>query len=1129
MAVWVLVLSSAAFNERARAQLFEAQLTGTIQDASGGVVPDARVQITNVATGVTYTAASNETGVYRFAAVTPAQYHITCIKTGFKRFEQSTITLQVDQVLQLNIALETGQVSDSVVVSAEPPPLETASSSLSQVVTTRSIESLPLNVRDPFALVALTPGVQLGTNFGNGGNKDIGRNFFKSDFYVGGSRSGSQEILIDGAPNTTVDANKGIIDPPVDSMQEFSVQATSFNAQFGRTSGAVINMVTKSGGNSFHGLAYDFERHSVLDANSFFSNLAGQPLLTFQRHQFGGNVGGPVLKNKWFFFGDYEGLRQGYPITFTDTVPTPLQRQGDFSKTFAENGAVIQIYDPTTLQTLADGSRQRSPFPGNGIPLTRFDPVSAATVKLYPLANTAGNAITNQNNYTYSTTSFFNSDKYDVRSDFDVAGGTHMFARVSHQMDARFTAGSLPAPIGGGVTINDTYTHIVADATHVFSPSLVADLNLSFGRALAFQKGASFGFDLAGLGFAPGFAKSVSPQFPVFTISDVTGTNSTGAIVQSQPRNIYSMLGSVSLQRSTHSLKFGGDLRFLHFNENANSIPSGSFSFARGFTQGPNPSQASATAGFGLASFFLGNAASGSVTAITPFSTEGLYYAFYAQDDWKVTRRLTLNIGLRWDVTIGNREKYDRLAYFDPNATSPIASAAGLPNLRGTLVWIGQRNPSYTQATDWHDFGPRFGFAYSLDKNTVIRGGYGIFYLPHAVQGNGGGAIEAQQTTTLVSSIDGLTPANNLNNPFPQGVVPPANDRNPLANIGTALTAPEHEFRSGYSQTWSFNVQRGLPGGVVVDAHYWGMKGTRLFADAGNTNASVTFGFNINQLPDQYLALGTHLNDLVPNPFYHVITTGALSGTTISRQQSLLPFPQYTSISQVFQPSGASNYHAGTIQAEKRLSSVLTFLGSYTRSKALDDLKSPLTIYKRSLDRSLSSFDVPNQLRLSFVYFLPFGKDRAHGKHMNPFFDALVGGWDFDGIINLQSGYPISISRSAVNNGHSAKLDNPSLAAWFNTSVFTNTPAFTYGNVGPYLPDVRTDWVRNIDTVLVKKFGFAVAEHNVTAQFRFEVYNLFNTPQFGAPGGTIGSQTFGVVSTLANAPRDIQIGLKLAF
>jgi Carboxypeptidase regulatory-like domain len=362
----------------------QGQITGVVHDKSGGVIPRVQLSAVDVNSGAKYNAVSNDVGVYRFPALPPSQYKLSAGLQGFKTFSEGPITLQVNQTYDLEITLEPGAVTETVTVSAEAAPLETANSTLGQVVTTRSILALPLNVRDPFALVGLTPGVTFGPNFGNGGGKDVGRNFFKSDFNVGGGRSGSQEILLDGAPNTTPDINRGIINPPVDSVQEFKVQANSYDAEFGRTSGGVINMVTKSGTNDYHGVAYDFERHSNLDANDFFNNRAGRALTSFQRHQFGGNVGGPILKNKWFLFGDYEGLRQGYPNSVISTVPTALQRQGNFSQTFAANGALIAVYDPDTLTTLPDGSRQRTPFAGNIIPSNRFDPVAAKTPRSFP-------------------------------------------------------------------------------------------------------------------------------------------------------------------------------------------------------------------------------------------------------------------------------------------------------------------------------------------------------------------------------------------------------------------------------------------------------------------------------------------------------------------------------------------------------------------------------------------------------------------------------------------------------------------------------------------------------------------------------------------------------------------------
>jgi hypothetical protein len=1101
------------------AQVFNAQVTGEVTDATGALVPNARLTMTNLATKTAVTTTTTAAGVYRFPNLAPAEYKLNCVVAGFKNFEQGPITLQVNQTLEVNIRLQTGDATEQVTVSAAPPALETESSTLGQIVTTRSIENLPLNIRDAFALVALTPGVVLGSNFGNGGGSDVGRNFFKSDFNVGGGRSGSQEILLDGAPDTTPDINRGVINPPVDSVQEFKVQANSFDAQFGRTSGGIVNMITKSGTSTWHGVGYDFERHSVMDANSFFNNRSGLPKQSFQRHQFGANAGGPVWKAKWFVFGDYEGLRQAYPASTINTVPTVLQRTGDFSQTFAGNGALIQIYDPNTLVSLPDGTRQRSAFPGNVIPSNRINPVGAAVLAAYPTPNLPGNAVTGASNYIFASKSVTNGDKYDIRNDINFNENNRMFVRFSRQEDARLVPGTMPLPVGGGRQTSDHYTQAMADATHVFSTNTVADVSFSFTRALAYQFGRSQGFDLSTLKLPASYISQVVAQFPVFSPSDAVATsNGADSFVQFQPRNVWAVLGSLFHQKGRHALKIGGDIRLLHFNEGQNSNASGNFSFSRLFTQGPNPTQASTNGGNGVASLLLGDASGGSLIRINPISTQSTYYALYFQDDWRLTSRLTINLGVRWDVGIGDREKYNRLAYFDPYAASPLAAGAGLPGLKGALGWIGQGNPGNQQSTDWRNIQPRAGFAYSVTPKTVVRGGYGIFFLPRNVQGNGDGAVEAVRTTSMVATQDNLNPATTMSNPFPAGLLPPLNDRDPLANTGSSVAAPVYTFRNGYSQTWSFGAQRQLPWGLVADAHYWGSKSTRL-----------QVSWNINQLPDQYLSLGTRLNDLVPNPFASQGLGGVLSGATISRQQSLLPFPQYTGVSQVFVSAGNSTYQAGTIQLEKRLSAKLTLLGAYTRSKAIDDVRTPQEFYNRRLEKGLSAFDAPNQFRLSGVYNLPFGRDRSFGKGMNPVLNAILGDWDINGILGIQSGQPIGIGRPAVNNGKSAHLDNPTIAKWFDTSVFSVAPSFTFGTVGPVLPDVRTDAQRNLDAVLSKNFSLHVKERTVRAQFRSEFYNVTNHPQFAGPNTSVSSLSFGIVTAQNNNPRDIQLGLKLSF
>lgn len=1107
------------FSGRLFAQTFQAQVTGTVQDPSGAAVPGATVTMVNISTGASVSAISNPNGVYRVLSVPAGNWKLTATAKGFQSFVQSPIVLQVAQVLTLNLHLQVGTVTQEVVASSAPPVLETQTATLGQVVTGRSIANLPLNVRDPMALIALTPGVVIGHSFGaGGGGTDVGRNFFKSDFTVGGGRSGSQEILLDGAPDTTPDVNRGVIDPPVDSVQEFKVQANSYSADFGRTTGGVVNIITKSGSNAFHGEVYDFERNSVFDANNFFNDRSSIKKPSFKRHQFGGNYGGPILHKKLFLFTDFEGLRQGVPMTSISTVPTDLQRQGDFSQTFTSAGKLIQIYDPGSVQQLPDGSYQRSAFANNTIPGNLINPVAAAILKRYPAPNLPGDPVTGQHNYIFASNETTDSNKFDVRVDNDLTQDSHVFVRISHQWDTRVVPGNLPLPIGGGRSTSDKFDQDAVDLTHTFTPNLVSEWQVSFTRALAAQVGLSNGFDLKSLGFAGNYATAAVAQFPELDTSDVTGTSTSGTpILQYQPRNVLAFHGNINWAHGAQIIKAGFESRILDFNEGQNGVPAGQFSFNRQYTQGPNPLQASAVAGYGLADFLLGDASSGQIMSIQPISTRALYHAFYLQDDWTVSSRLTLNLGLRYDLTMGNREKYNRLAYLDLNSPNPQGPLVGLPNLTGMLRWTGDGIKDQ-QVTDYDDFAPRIGFAYRAGDNTAIRGGYGIFYIPTNVQGLGQGAIEAFRSTPYVSSIDGINPTGVFSNPFPQGILPAVTDRNPLANEGTSISAPLHQNSIGYAQLWSFGVERQM-GSVVLGATYWGNKGTRL----------LTGSWNLDQLPDQYLALGSALNQTVANPFFGVIPSGPLSGPKISRKQSLLPYPQYTGVYATNLMEGNSTYHAFTFSVEKRAGQDLTFMGSYTIAKGIDDIGSPLDVYQRKAEKAVSSFDVPQHLVFSYVYSLPFGRGHKLGGNAGSWLNMVIGGWKYDGIITLQGGQPISISRPSVNNGQSAHLDSPSLAQWFNTSVFSTAPAYTFGNVGPRLADVRTDGVSNVDFVLLKDFTVTGGEHPVRAQFRGEFFNAFNTPQFGAPNGSITSSAFGTISSQANNPRDVQFGLKLMF
>lgn len=1092
-------------------QANQSALVGIVHDPTGAVMPGAKITVRNKGTSAVVEGMSDASGHYRISSLLPGSYVVEFTHQGFQTETQNDVVLNVAQVLEIDPALKTGDVTEVVQVDTTPTPLDTSTATISDVVPARSIEGLPLNVRDPFALVGLTPGVQFGGNFGSGGATDVGRGFYRDDFNVGGGRSGFQEILLDGAPNTTGDRNLNIIDPPVDSLQEFRVQAASYDAQYGRTSGAVVNVVTKSGTNSFHGVAYDFERHNNIEAKPYFTRPGTKPA-SFARHQFGGDLGGFLWRDRAFFFVDYEGLRQGYPIIQNSIVPTALQRAGDFSQTLSSTGAQITIYDPNTLV----GNTRRA-FPGNRI--SRIDPVAAAVIALYPLPNVTG---ISAYNYTFSGKSITNTDKYDIRVDAELTAKTRMFVRYSRQQDTRLGVGSLPLPIGGGRSVQDHFTQAVVDLNRVFTQTLVADVQFSFGRALGAQLGRSNGFDLSSIKLPSNFTSVAAPQFPVFNIGDITGTsNGSDAIVSVQPRNVYATLGTVYYQAGRHALKFGGDFRNLYFNEGQNSQPAGVFNFNRGYTQGPTATQSSSTSGFGLASFLLGDAASGTIIRNNRLSTQGRYAAVFAQDDWRVNDRLTLNLGLRYDVGIGDREKYNKLAWFDPDAPSPVAVQAGLAGLKGAIRWVGQGNDLNQQSTDWSNLGPRFGFAYKLIEKLVLRGGYGIFYYPRLIAGTGGGAIEAVQSTTMnATTNNGITPADTLSNPYPAGVLAPLNDRSLLANLGQALQIPTHDsFKNGYSQLYSLGIQEDLGHGFVLDVHYWGNKGTHIL----NT-------YNVNQLPDQYLSLGTALNQQVPNPFYGIVTTGLLSQKTISRQQSLVPFPQYQGISNVYAPKAAASYNAFTVQVDKRISSGFTLLANYTWSKAMDNVRTPLDTYNPYVEWSYSPFHIPHQAKISFVYALPYGHDRLFGKDHPSIVTAILGDWDLSSIVNLQSGLPVSISRPAVQvSGVNPKLNHPTLAAWFNTAAFTPAPAFTFGNVGPYLRDVRTQPIHNLDAVLSKNFTIIPGDHKVTGTLRAEVFNITNTPQFGFPNNNVTSNSFGTVSSVLNSARELQFAFKLRF
>ncbi|MCW5962761.1 MAG: TonB-dependent receptor [Bryobacterales bacterium] len=1102
-------------------QTSSSQITGTVTDQSGAVMVGVKVMSTSLTTNITNEAVTNEQGLFRFFLV-PGSYRIQAEMGGFKGFSLSPVPVQVDEIRRVDISMNLGESTEIVEVSAQATAIETENASVGEVVTERSVQELPLAIRDTFGLVTLTAGVVTGGNFGEGGATEVGRPQFRTDFKIGGGRALGTDVLFDGAANSGADGNFAAYVPPAFSTQEFKVQVNSYSAEYGRTTGGVVTMVSKSGTNQYRGMLYEFHRNAPLDANNFFANRAGRDRPAFIRHQFGANIGGPVpgLKDKTFFFYSYEGLRQGVPFAQLRTVPTDIQRQGDFSQTRNFNGQQVVIYDPNTLQQVGNAFT-RTPFPNNLIPAARRNEVAMRMLNLFPQANAPGDQFTNANNYSLNAKQVARTNNNNLRIDHNWNNNHRTMGRVSTVYF--LNTDPLPFESFPAALNDDSAWNFLVGHTYTITPTTILDIRLNYTRHETLEVSPSNGFDLASLGLPQSYKDAAQPFIPNINPAGMTGIGRNRNLIQ--PRETPSGQAILNKQFGSHLLKIGAEVRRPQFNVNRNLNASGTFNFGTNFTQGPNPLQASQTAGFGLASMMLGLGSGGSMFITTPYSIYRWYYAGYIQDDWKVSRKLTVNLGLRYDLNVGTQERYDRLNSLELNAPSPL-QVPGM-NLRGFLEFRGQGVDRSITRTDRNDFAPRIGLAYQLNQDTVIRAGYGIFYTP-LLTINGVGTLGLDAETPWVATIDGgLTPENTLSNPYPQGFVLPSTDRNPLTNVGLAINSSTRDDRTGYSQQWSFGIQRMLPQDTLIEVGYLGNKGSKLmFGDP----------WQLNWLPNELLALGAQLNQQVDNPFFGIIESGPLSGPRISRRQSLLPYPQYTGVNREFAAAASSIYHAMTVRMEKRTRVGLTLLGSYTVSKQIDDSSTQrgfldhapgiLDMENLRLERSVSSFDVPQRLVASFVYDMPFGRGKALGSNMPKALDFALGGWVIAGIATFQSGLPIAVSRPSLNNGTSAKLDNPTIDRWFDTSVFSAAPAFTFGNVGRLLPDVRGDGLHNLDFNISKNFFI---KERYRFQLRGEAFNLTNTPTFGLPVGGVTNANFGRVNSQRNAPRAVQIAAQFHF
>jgi TonB dependent receptor len=1034
-----------------------------------------------------------------------------------------------------------------------------------------------LNGRNPFELAMLVPAVN-----------NVGQ---ASTPHIGGSRNANNEQLIDGMtnilPENNVGNNESAYQPIVDSVQEFSVQTSVLPADYGRFSGGTVSLVTKSGGEHYHGSGFLFARDQILDAREFsFGANAAQPSL--YRYQSGGTIGGPIpfldrpAKRTFFFFA-FEDQRQQAAASETDSVPQSQWLTGDFSDLIPAgtncNTTPVSgcIYDPNTVALNSGGQYVRQAFPDNIIPTGDLNSVAVNALKYFPAPNVPGAGL--YNNYFISASTTDNYWHFDARVDHDFSKNWHSFFRFSH-WDENFTSlsdyGNAASSGYSGPGTNSEWSGAFNN-TITLSPTLLAEIRLGASRA-AYNR-TTFGepFDLASLGFPASYVSTAALDglvFPTFQFGQGFSTlGPSGYNSFYEKPSAYSLTGSLVKILGAHTIKYGAEYRLLYENFAQYGYPSGQFIENQDWTQ-QFANNANGT-GNPFATALLGLTDSGSQMTHQPTATDlSKYVALFFQDDWKVTRKLTLNLGLRWDVEVPRTDRFNQLSYWDPNLPSQIVLPAGsytstscpsCNELKGQMIFVDTPVSQYGRAQgpiQWKDFGPRIGVAYNVINNLVVRGGFGIVYAPSALQAagtDGAPGIEGFSSATSFNSTftSQQTPPNvctncsTLSNPAPSGFnLPKGVAGGPNTDVGTGISDSYFgSYRNPYSEQWNLNIQYALPHQTTVEVGYLGNHGLFLI----NGDPGVPYG----QLPTSYLSMGSALLAQVPNPFYGIVNVpgSPLDNPTVQANYLLSPYPQYLGSVQSFRkPQAESKYNAMTVKVDKHFSGGFSLLASYTFGKEFDNSASAVTYlgptsgtyvnqYAPRNEWSIGAQNVTSLLVVSAIYELPFGHGQRLLNDVNGAVNRIVGGWQFVTVATFSDGTPVVLGAASNNptgllgypdrpdwTGQNPAISNQTLSHWFNTSVFSQPASFTLGNASRTLGSVNNPGVNNWNISFFKNNYFGT-ENRFNLQFRVEMFNAFNHPQFGAPDANVNDGTFGVVNSMGSFynPRNIQLALKFYF
>ena len=1070
------------------AQSSTGTLTGIVSDPTQARLADVVLKLVNEETGVSLLAKTTASGEYTFPLLASGAYRLSAELSGFQRSARTGIIMELGRTVRLDITLQLGQVTESVEVSGSTPLLESETATVGQFIENKTIADMPLNGRRVGDLLGL---------MGNG--VYIRGDVIRPRVSIGGGRGDQQQWLLDGvnSSNIALEVPQALFNPPVEAVQEIRIQQSAYSAEFGNSSSGIVAMTTRSGTNKYSGLLYENLRNDKLDARNFFA--ASKPPLRW--NVFGGALGGPVIRNRTFFFSHVEFQRQRVGVVRNLTVPTELQRSGNFSQTTNAAGVLTPIFDPATYNAT---TRARTPFAGNIIPSSRFDPVGAKIASYFPLATNAPTNLAGAQNFNRNAVSALNITTWTSKVDHIFSDRDRLSVRyVMHDFPTFITpAYDEPASDpNASNTVRRAHSMLINE-THTFSPTMLNDFRFNWQprsfhpTTISIDQGWPTKLGLKGVS---------DRAFPRINTAGYAALGSTTQERVQVPIHDTHIVDTLSMFRGKHAIKLGGEIRLARNVDDLNSFMSGQFTFAIQPTSNPvNPGNT----GNAYASLFLGFPNSANVLDSDLLDRRAKYFALFAQDDWKISQNLTLNIGLRWEAHTPKFDANDRMNGFDPAPINPVSQTPGVITFAG-LNGAGRQ----LYNGDWNNVAPRIGIAWKPKgrHGTVIRTGAGLFYgvpLPGSNNNSAGFAAQADYSTP----DNGITAPFFMKDGFPGGLTSPVlGPAYGAVRVGQAaalaLDYVETERRLGYTMQWNLSVQQDIGRNSLVEISYLGTVGHKL------NGANV----NINQVRPELMGAGN--------------------------AQSRRPFPQFGNVTSTAPMWGNSSYHGVNFKFEKRFSQGLNLLANYTFSKFIDDVPAAQEIgatpgqqnyYDRHSEKALSGNDVRNRFAFSSVYELPWGKSR---KYLNKGPAALaLGGWNIGAILTLQQGSPYGLTTqvntlNAFSGGQRVNVvRNPELPnsqrtveRYFDTTAVVAPPQFTFGNANRAL--LTGPGLSNLNLSLLKNFKFG---ETWNLQFRLESFNAFNHPNFEEPNAGLGSPTFGVLSTALDA-RSMQLGLKLTF